>query len=680
MRILLVALLSLLASSANAYKTSLMGYGQSWYDPPCAYACRAVIGNAPLDCPSMAHDSMGTSEHSHGGSPLAPCIATNSDFLRTLAYCLNTRCADVSPSKLESYWAGQATGDKSVSAKWTYGAVLANVTAPPKRRYIAGDTLNYTALIADADYQYQYDFNVFFDWEEAVQSTYVIILISIGVATPVFFSALGYLPFMNRAIDEIRPYLIYPSTFRGYNVRHLPYLLGNAPTTGQGLWIAMFVILNIVLGAVSYKNFAYPHPWGFTKSAELLAYVGYRTGHISFALLPLNVLFSSRNNILLWITDWPFSTFLVLHRWVARLCVLHAIVHSITLLAAYISLGTYYTDVHNPYWIWGIVGTLCLVVLLVQSVLWFRRASYEVFLILHIVLAVFVIVGCWYHIYFWKPFSGVYELWIYMVCAVWFFDRLFRVLRVAKNSVRRASVVELSDEIVRLDISGVRWLSTPGHHAYIYFPTLQPFRPWQNHPFSITNTALLQEAFAAESSHSGDVEMSQKIPQVAIAQSFTGTDSISLYIKKHSGTTRLLRKRPSLPVLLEGPYRGNLGRDVLKCDRVLLIGGGIGITGLLSWTRAHMNVKLAWSLKESSRPLLQDLEPALSEVADKVVLVAERLDVKALLHQEVEAGWKRIGVVVSGPAGLCDDTRAAVVSLGKKGGAVFELEVDTFRW
>ncbi|KAH7158376.1 hypothetical protein DER46DRAFT_626901 [Fusarium sp. MPI-SDFR-AT-0072] len=661
MRILLVALLSLLASSANAYKTGLMGFGQSWYDPPCAYACRAVIGSAPLDCPSMDHGSMDTGEHSHGGSPMAPCIATNGDFLRTLAYCLSTRCADVSASKLEAYWAGQATGDKTVSAQWTYGAALANVTASPKRTYIAGDTLNYTALIADADYQYQYDFNVFFDWEEAVQSTYVIILISIGVATPVFFSALGYLPFMNRAIDKIRPYLIYPSTFRGYNIRPLPYLLGNAPTIGQGLWIAMFVILNIILGAVSYKNFAYPHPWGFTKSAELLAYVGYRTGHISFALLPLTVLFSSRNNILLWITDWPFSTFLVLHRWVARLCALHAIVHSITLLAAYVSLGTYYTDVHKPYWIWGIVGTL-------------------LFLILHIVLAVFVIVGCWYHIYFWKPFSGVYELWIYMVCAVWFFDRLFRVLRVAKNGVCRASVVELSDEIVRLDVSGVRWLSTPGYHAYIYFPTLQPFRPWQNHPFSITNTALLQETFAAKSSHSGDVEMSQKIPPVAIAQSFTGTDSISLYIKKHNGTTSLLRKRPNLPVLLEGPYRGNLSRDVLKCDKVLLIGGGIGITGLLSWIRAHMNVKLAWSLKESSRPLLQDLEPALREVADKVVLVAERLDVKALLHQEVEAGWKRIGVVVCGPAGLCDDTRAAVASLGKTGGAIFELEVDAFSW
>ncbi|EWZ36179.1 hypothetical protein FOZG_11920 [Fusarium oxysporum Fo47] len=429
MRILLVALLSLLASSANAYKTGLMGYGQSW-------------------CPSMAHGSMGTNEHSHGGSPLAPCIATNSDFLRTLACCLSTRCADVSPSKLESYWSGQATGDKTVSAEWTYGAALAN-----------------------------YDFNVFFDWEEAVQSTYVIILISIGVATPVFFSALGYLPFMNRAIHKTRPYLIYPSTFRGYNIRPLPYLLGNAPTIGQGLWIAMFFILNIILGAAS-------------RATSIR-----RLSNTPYLVCP-----ATTHRAVLFAQQYPFMDH--------RLAVLDLFGPPPLVLAAYIRLGTYYTDVHKPYWIWGIIGTLCLVLLLVQSVLWFRRASYEAFLILHIVLAVFVIFGCWYHIYFWKPFSGVYELWIYMVCAVWFFDRLFRVLRVAKNGVRRASVLELSDEIVRLDISGVRWLSTPGYHAYIDFPTLQPFRPWQNHLFSITNTALLQEAFAAESSDSGDVEMS----------------------------------------------------------------------------------------------------------------------------------------------------------------------------
>jgi hypothetical protein len=515
-----------------------------------------------------------------------------------------------------------------------------------------------------------------------------IVIISVGVASPVVLSVLGYLPFMSSAVDRMKPYLIYPFTIAGYNIRPLPFLLGNAPTMGQSLWIAMFVILNIVLGSISYKNFYAAHPWGFTKTAEILAYVGYRTGHISFALLPLTVLFSSRNNVLLWITNWPFSTFLVLHRWVARLCAVHAIVHSITLLAAYISLGTYYTDVHKPYWIWGIVATLCLVLMLFQSVIWFRRTAYEVFLILHIFLAVFVIAGCWYHVYYWKPNSGVYELWLYMVSAVWFFDRLVRVLRVAKNGIGRATVVELSSDIVRLDIHGVRCAPEPGRHAYVYFPTLQPLRPWENHPFSITHTAMLRSqkhaiasAHASSHSHDVDVEMIKGPARVPSDSGITtGTDTISIYAKKHHGATKRLVECIGLPVLLEGPYRGNLSSEVLKCDRVLLIGGGIGITGLLTWTFSHVNVKLAWSLKESSRPLLQDLQTALGRVEDKVVVTGQRLDVDALLACEEEAGWKKVGVVVCGPPGLCDSVREAIVRFGRREKTIFELEVDAFGW
>ena len=119
---------------------------------------------------------------------------------------------------------------------------------------------------------------------------------------------------------------------------------------------------------------------------------------------------------------------------------------------------------------------------------------------------------------------------------------------------------------------------------------------------------------------------------------------------------------------------------MLKCDRVLLIGGGIGITGLLAWAHAHVNVKLAWSVKSTAQSLVQDLETALLGIADKAVLIDERLDVDALLAQEIESGWKRIGVVVCGPAGLCDSVRLAVVRFGQREKAVFELEVDAFSW
>jgi len=62
---------------------------------------------------------------------------------------------------------------------------------------------------------------------------------------------------------------------------------------GQGLYISMFTILNITIGAITYRNFELLLPWGFSKTSEILAYVGYRTGHISFNLFALTVLFSS---------------------------------------------------------------------------------------------------------------------------------------------------------------------------------------------------------------------------------------------------------------------------------------------------------------------------------------------------------------------------------------------------
>ncbi|KAI1089725.1 ferric reductase like transmembrane component-domain-containing protein [Rostrohypoxylon terebratum] len=648
-------------------------------------------------------------------SPTAPCVAENAAFLTTLAYCINSTCQEdnVPAWKIEKYWADQATGDPTVLPQWTYGAALANITQAPTEIWTSDQVLNYTALISRSDFEYQITFDNLFDWEEHTQSTYVIVIVLIGVGTPVLTYLLRQLPYMTQVADKIKPYLIYPSTVGTYVIRPIPGLPGNAPTMGQGLYIGMFVALNIVLGAVSYKGFDQPHPWGFTHPGEIMAYVGYRTGHIAFALLPLTVLFSSRNNILLWLTDWPYSTFLVLHRWVARVCALQAVVHSITLLGAYISTGGYATDVHMPYWIWGIVATLCLVILLFQSLLWFRTRSYEVFLILHILLSVFVVAGCWYHVMYWAGFTGIYEYWLYAVSAVWFFDRLMRALRVFKNGIREGTVVEISADIVRVDIKGVRWAPEASHHVYAYFPSLSPYRPWENHPFSIVHTSMLHPQLlhprgtdgiadkgVVTSTNVASKEMEEGVSkppsshqddpsEPSACASPPATDGISMYIKRHTGSTKYLRApanptttttTTTIPVLLDGPYRGNASAQILKCDRVLLIGGGIGVTGLLAWTDKHPNVKLAWSVRAAAAPLVVDLGAALARVADKLVLVGERLDVSALLAHEVSAGWERVGVVVCGPGGLCDDVRQAVVTFGRREKTVFELEVDAFTW
>ena len=50
----------------------------------------------------------------------------------------------------------------------------------------------------------------------------------------------------------------------------------------------------------------------------------------------------------------------------------------------------------KPYWIWGIVATLCVVVLAFGSSLYVRRFSYDSFLIVHIALSIIFIVSSFY--------------------------------------------------------------------------------------------------------------------------------------------------------------------------------------------------------------------------------------------------------------------------------------------
>ena len=492
------------------------------------------------------------------------------------------------------------------------------------------------------------------------------------------------MPYVSGILDKMRPYLVYPSLIGTYQVRPLPYLLGNGPTIGQSLYVIGFFILNLILTAVNYKT-TQPHAWYATEGKEVTAYIFYRTGTLAFVLIPLVLLFSSRNNILLWMTNWSHSTFVLLHRWLARMFALQALLHTLLALPLY-----YPAEAKKTYWIWGAVATVATMILVVASGLYVRAFVYEFFLITHILLSVFVIVGCWYHIKFWIGLTWGYENWLYVACAVWFFDRLARVGRILKNGVHRAKVTDLGGGYVRVDIVGIRWGSEPGKHVYTYFPTLNPQRPWENHPFSVVPTAMLQPPCRSPSSdivgpsaESGHIDMEKHdrfTERVRAAPGSRPIIGLTLFIKKSTGMTKRLQAQGGLLTLLDGPYPNNSIKETLRCDRVLLIGGGIGITGLLPWVVSHWNVKLCWSVKETATSLVEAVDGVLSGIAEKEVRVGNRLNINKLLAEEMDSGWPTVGVVVSGPGGLCDDARAAVAAAGRKGKTVFQLEVDAYSW
>lgn len=528
---------------------------------------------------------------------------------------------------------------------------------------------------------------------------------------------------MGRIQDKIRPYVVYPGLIGTYHVRPLPFLLGNAPTVGQALFVALLTALNVLVSALGYHSAA-SHAWLKNQWQQTVGFLMYRTGVLSYAMLPLVILFAGRNNVLLWLTSWSHSTYLLLHRWVARLFLLQALLHSVLAVILYKDMGIYDVQATLDYWYWGVVATVLGCVTLFVSTLYIRQRWYEIFLLAHIAIAVIIIVGCWYHVVLRFPPEGSgFTTWLYAAIAVWVFDRAARLARIVKTGVRRARVTDIGEGYVRVDIDGVRWGTGPGRHVYVHFPTINPLRPWESHPFSIIPTSLLDRQAPPPTSSSpatpggasnddGKLERQESediekdtaktpTPTTTARVVTTGphrTDrtiaGITLFIRKSHGMTKSLL--PTLPTtttndnsgglltLLDGPYPNNKTSSILACDRVLLVAGGIGITGVLPWVdAARSRVKLAWGLKEgAARCLVPALEGVLGRLADedKEVSVGKRLDVEGLLAQEIWAGWRRIGVVACGPGGLCDDVRAAVVAAGRKHRTVFVLEVDAYSW
>lgn len=151
---------------------AFIGYGITMYKPLCAFACRSSIESAMLSCSD--HDSQG-SGHMHGGGATTPeCRAGDTPFLTTLAWCMNSTCADYHEHAwtLEKYWADKATGDASVAPKWTYSDTLLEISKPPDRELGEDEMLSFTALISHETWLAYIATHEHFEQAETLHSRY----------------------------------------------------------------------------------------------------------------------------------------------------------------------------------------------------------------------------------------------------------------------------------------------------------------------------------------------------------------------------------------------------------------------------------------------------------------------------------------------------------------------------
>lgn len=115
--------------------------GMEMYNPSCAYACRSVMGNAPLNCSTTA---------------VTPsCRASSAPFLTSLAYCIKDRCypeSNPTREKVEWYWYEEATGNPDVTPMWGWQEAYDKINGTPKASYDAKAKMTETVLVKKDDW------------------------------------------------------------------------------------------------------------------------------------------------------------------------------------------------------------------------------------------------------------------------------------------------------------------------------------------------------------------------------------------------------------------------------------------------------------------------------------------------------------------------------------------------
>ncbi|KAK5174809.1 uncharacterized protein LTR77_001892 [Saxophila tyrrhenica] len=649
----------------------------------------------PMDHDMVKRMSMG------GESPSPECYATNLPFLQTLAFCISTHCESVETWEVEKWWETFVPGRMPSQPKprLTYQQSLATIPNPPNSTTPADEMLSSVSLVSEEDYAANFNGDHTFEINDARHETYGLILITSGAIIPIALSCLRGLPLPRAFVSRFKAILIDPPLFSG---RHrVPWFNSfEVPTRGQAIFIAYLVVANIVLSSVGY-TISSPNSWYVDSKSQLANYIANRTGVLSAVNMALLVLYSGRNNILLWITDWSHSTFLLLHRWVAIISVVQACLHSAMYVQSYVVAYKEYTsESSRVYWIWGIISTLALTLLLPASVLPFRTKIYELFLAVHVFFACFALLGYYLHIAYRFGHQWGYETWVYIAFAFWAFDRLLRILRLARNGIVNGRVTIIDDDYVRLDVPGV---SCNGQ-AYLYFPTLT-WRVWENHPFSVASGMMTLN----EGSNNKRGNIDEKSPSAAVqdplsddTSSTQSSDRISattgqhkvgatFFIRTHTGLTHELRSRKTVPLLVESSYGKSLlfdpEHDLHTHPNLICIAGGVGITAVAPLLARHAGrKKLYWGVRTA--PLADALRDTWETAAfaglEKHIVVGDRLDLRAILGSEIAreaVGGEGTMIVVSGPAAMADEVRFRVSKLaGSEKAAIVTFVEESYSW
>ncbi|GHJ88540.1 hypothetical protein NliqN6_4942 [Naganishia liquefaciens] len=279
------------------------------------------------------------------------------------------------------------------------------------------------------------------------------------------------------------------------------------------------------------------------------------------ALIPWTFAMAHKVSPITLLTSISHDRLQVYHQWGARVMLFFATVHTLPFIiqplmdwqnlrsTAY--AGSFMSYFYN--WT-GIGAYVPLFWLVFSSFAPIRNWCYEFWVVQHVATAILFLGFMYHHTQAWL-YSWNY---LYATTAVWLASCITRVVFTWTFTGFRPIKAEaqvLAGDIVKLDIpTRSKWL--PGAHVFVRFPAINIT---QCHPFTI---ASIPDSKRAETQN-----------------------TLSLLVSARAGITKSVLSKCALnggrvSVMIDGPY-GGVHSSLSRHDKVLLVGGGAGITFLI---------------------------------------------------------------------------------------------------
>ncbi|KAF7853225.1 hypothetical protein EAF04_010727 [Stromatinia cepivora] len=508
---------------------------------------------------------------------------------------------------------------------------------------------------------------------------------------------------------KVKKHLLYAPLWSKRHNRE--FKLSSAVNMGTlpSRWHALLLILYLSMNVAYTLVLDYSRENKYSIVAELRG----RSGVLAVCNMIALIILAGRNNPLIGWLQISFDTYNLLHRWMGRIVVLEALVH--TSCWAYVQYadtgfsGVWEKLMHDPFSSYGMMGTIAFVLLLLTSPSPIRHAFYETFLNLHIIFAAVAIAGVWIHC----DIPGLPQKpYIRAVAFLWVADRVCRMARLiwcnySTKGWTTASIEAMPGDACRVTMHLPKKLDVkPGSHAYLRFAKLNV---WESHPFSIAWVAH-RPMFTSE------LPLNEK----KLVREGQTTD-ISFVIHAQTGLTRRLFDAAKvaspraliLRAAFEGPYAGHHSLD--SYGHVVLFAGSSGIThqipyvqhliqGFNDGTIATKKVLLVWIIRDVEH--LEWVRPWMDEIlrmqgrrdiltiklfvtkpknpkeihspSATVQMLPGRPNINLLLQAEVREQVGAMCVTVCGPGALQDSIREAVREVQEHG--VVDFIEESFTW